>query len=221
VQESDHHAAVRGARIVLSDDDGVRANMAGSWLAQMGWEVWVVEPDSGIEADEVGFPDPPRPAAPAASLVTVAEVSRWLADPSGRTAVLDLAPSREYRDGHLPGAWFTIRSQLPAALQRIGPAERYVLTCGTGLLARYAAAELARITDVEVVVLDGGTAAWRHAGQPESVEVRWAVPPTDRYQRPYEGTDNAAEAMQAYLNWEFGLVEQLDRDATHHFQVLR
>ncbi|HYS90252.1 MAG TPA: rhodanese-related sulfurtransferase, partial [Bradyrhizobium sp.] len=42
----------------------------------------------------------------------------------------------------------------------------------------------------------------------------------DVYKRPYEGTDNAAAAMQAYLDWEFGLVEQLARDGTHCFQVL-
>jgi hypothetical protein len=34
VQETDHFASVRGARIVLLDDDGVRAAMTGSWLAQ-------------------------------------------------------------------------------------------------------------------------------------------------------------------------------------------
>ena len=45
VQETDHSAPVRGARIVLADDDhGVRADMTASWLAQMGWEVFVVEP---------------------------------------------------------------------------------------------------------------------------------------------------------------------------------
>jgi hypothetical protein len=26
--------------------------------------------------------------------------------------------------------------------------------------------------------------------------------------------------MQAYLDWEFGLVEQLGRDGTHHFRVI-
>ena len=26
--------------------------------------------------------------------------------------------------------------------------------------------------------------------------------------------------MQAYLDWEYGLVEQLGRDGTHHFKVL-
>jgi hypothetical protein len=36
---------------------------------------------------------------------------------------------------------------------------------------------------------------------------------------PTRGTDNAATAMQAYLDWEFGLVEQLARDGTHGFEV--
>ena len=34
---------MRGARIVLTDDKGVRADMTASWLAQMGWEVYVLE----------------------------------------------------------------------------------------------------------------------------------------------------------------------------------
>jgi hypothetical protein len=42
----------------------------------------------------------------------------------------------------------------------------------------------------------------------------------DVYKRPYEGSDNLREAMQAYLEWEFGLVAQLERDNTHHFRVL-
>ena len=41
-----------------------------------------------------------------------------------------------------------------------------------------------------------------------------------RYKRPYEGTDNQAAAMQAYLDWEYGLVAQLERDCTHGFFVI-
>ncbi|PQO58870.1 hypothetical protein C5706_32580, partial [Klebsiella pneumoniae] len=41
-----------------------------------------------------------------------------------------------------------------------------------------------------------------------------AVERRDRYRRPYEGTDNSAQAMQAYLEWEYGLVDQLARDGT-------
>src|SRR3954447_21354078 len=43
VQETDMAAPVRGARILLSDDRGVRADMTASWLAQMGWEAYVLE----------------------------------------------------------------------------------------------------------------------------------------------------------------------------------
>ena len=39
--------------------------------------------------------------------------------------------------------------------------------------------------------------------------------------RPCEGTDNPREAMQGYLDWEFGLVAQLARDGTHGFKVLQ
>ena len=49
-------APVRGARILLTDDRGVRADMTASWLAQMGWETYVL--DGGYDgALEVGPPD--------------------------------------------------------------------------------------------------------------------------------------------------------------------
>ncbi|MEK1842521.1 MAG: hypothetical protein AAAB17_13630, partial [Pseudomonas sp.] len=51
-------------------------------------------------------------------------------------------------------------------------------------------------------------------------ETHLASPRIDRYRRPYEGTDSPREAMQAYLDWEYGLVAQLARDATHGFFVI-
>ena len=55
VQEIDMAAPVRGARILLTDDKGVRADMTASWLAQMGWETYVL--DGGYDgALEVGPP---------------------------------------------------------------------------------------------------------------------------------------------------------------------
>ena len=38
VQETDRHAATWGARVVLVDDDGVRAVMTAHWMKQMGWD---------------------------------------------------------------------------------------------------------------------------------------------------------------------------------------
>jgi hypothetical protein len=44
VQETDAHVATWGARIVLVDDNGVRATMTASWLKQMGWSDVAVLP---------------------------------------------------------------------------------------------------------------------------------------------------------------------------------
>jgi len=72
-----------------------------------------------------------------------------------------------------------------------------------------------------VFVLEGGNSAWTAEGLPtEQGEQRLGAPRIDRYRRPYEGTDNPREAMQGYLDWEFGLVDQLGRDGTHGFFVI-
>jgi rhodanese-related sulfurtransferase len=106
VQEIDMAAPVRGARIVLTDDRRVRADMTASWLAQMGWEVFVLN--------------------------------------GGYDGALEVGP--------------------PLVLPKPDPSHRY--------------------------------------------------------RRPYEGTDVNTSAMQAYLDWEYGLVDQLRRDATHGFYVI-
>jgi len=97
----------------------------------------------------------------------------------------------------------------------------FVLTSPDGALAHSAAAEFAELTGRTPLVLAGGTDAWAASGRRlESGLQQPASRTDDVYRRPYEGTDNAAEAMQAYLDWEFGLVEQLRRDATHGFHVI-
>lgn len=222
VQETDVFAPVRGARLLLADDDGVRAPMTAHWLAQMGWDVaWVAGVPAGHFCDR--SPWPPRPPGGPAATVTPAELAAALE--AGGTTVIDLSPSAAYVQRHLPGAWWALRSQAGAALRHIAgagtPPRRLVLTCPQGDSARHAAADFAALARVPVQVLEGGNAAWFAAGLPaEPGEARLASPRIDRYRRPYEGTDNPREAMQGYLDWEFGLVAQLGRDATHGFRVL-
>jgi len=226
VQETDHHAPVRGARIVLADDDGVRAPMTASWLAQMGWEAYVVQPQPPSARHAVGAAPAEHPDAPPVADISPADLAQALRAAPGDIAVIDVTGSVPHAKRHIPGAWFAIRAQLAHALDAIPPARRYVLTCGSSLLARFAAVDLqtaleARGIDAEVAVLAGGNAAWSAAGLPvETGLQRAATPPTDRYRRPYEGTDAPAKAMQAYLDWEFGLVAQLGADGTHGFRVL-
>ncbi|MFM0727381.1 rhodanese-related sulfurtransferase [Paraburkholderia strydomiana] len=221
VQETDMFAPVRGARVILADNDGVRANMSASWLAQMNVEVYVVDGLSAADFAEKGAAPPARlaPTPPEADEIMPAELRTLLQSPG--TVVLDFTTSANYVKRHIPGACFAIRGMLDTAVRKLPDAQRYVVTCGSSQLARFAAPELAALTGRPVQVLTGGTAAWIEAGFPlESGETRMASPRIDRYRRPYEGTDNAHEAMNAYLEWEYGLVAQLGRDGTHGFRVL-
>jgi len=223
VQETDHTVPVRGARIVLCDDDGVRANMSASWLAQMGWDVHVID---GLQAQDFSETPPavrplPDTVAPVTE-VTAATVQQWLA-PAARTLVIDVGTSAAFVKGHLPGAQWLLRSSLRTDLACPAGCERIVLTCGDGRAARFAVADVQACVaaNIQVVALQGGNQAWQAAGLPmASGEQGVRSPRIDRYRRPYEGTQNAKVAMQAYLDWEFGLVEQLGRDGTHGFQVI-
>ncbi|WP_373997160.1 rhodanese-related sulfurtransferase [Duganella sp. SG902] len=222
VQETEQFAPVRGARIVLADSDGVRANLTAHWLRQMNNDVYVVD---GLQAEDFSVPGAwkdevaPQPEVEEISVETLAQ---WLEEAPQQIALLDFTSGVNYQKRHIPGAWFALRSQLAAALAQLPEGvQRYVLTCGSSLLARYVVADLRALTKLPVVVLAGGTAAWIATGKPvETGAARLASPLIDRYRRPYEGTDNCAEAMQAYLDWEFGLVEQLGRDGTHGFHVV-
>jgi predicted metal-dependent enzyme (double-stranded beta helix superfamily)/rhodanese-related sulfurtransferase len=224
VQETDHQAPVRGARLVLCDTDGVRAHMSASWLAQMGWEVYVV---AGLSAEDFNNTEPPvrRLPEPLGQLprADVAQVKAWLADRNSHTVLLDFSTSAQYLQGHIHSAWWVLRTQLKDSLKAAHKGYRYVLTCSDGSVSRFAVPDVQALvkSGIEVVWLEGGNAAWVAAGgKLQTGAHQMAVDRVDRYRRPYEGTDNPVEAMQGYLDWEFGLVEQLARDGTHHFKVI-
>ncbi|GGE14191.1 thiosulfate sulfurtransferase [Polymorphobacter glacialis] len=214
VQETDMAAPVRGARIVLHDDLGPRADMTASWLAQMGWDVLVV---TGLPNTIKGTEPVTLPPFPDAETITPADIPAALA---AGARLIDLAPSPAYRRGHIAGAVFAIRARLAADLAVDSSAADIILTSPGGALARFTAAELTTPTR-RVRALNGGTNAHIAAGgtlEPGNGET--LSPFDDVYRRPYEGTDNPRAAMQAYLDWEYGLVDQLKQDATHGFVVI-
>lgn len=219
VQETDHAAPVRGAAILLADDDGTRADMAASWLIQMGWETYVIDAEPGQQQAGSASSAALAPHAPDVPEVDPQQLEEWLA--AGTAAVIDVTASARHVKGHIPGAWWALRSQLQQALQAIGPAQRYVVTCATGALARFVVQDLQELGFAEAFLLAGGTEAWAASGRAlSSGEERLASPRIDRYRRPYEGTDAPRKAMEDYLEWEYGLVGQLDRDGTHFFHVI-
>jgi rhodanese-related sulfurtransferase len=223
VQETDWFAPVRGALVVLADDDGGRAAMTGAWLAQMGWQIALWPPDPA-GPDETGPWRSALPPLPEVMLAGPATVEAWLR--AGEALVVDVDTNRRFLSGHVPGAVWALRADLSgdAASGLLDRATRLVLTSADGVLAAFAAADVPqrpRGVQAAVTVLDGGTAGWAGSGRPlRAGPGEMLSPPVDLYRRPYEGTDVDPAAMQAYLDWEHGLVAQLERDGTHGFMVL-
>jgi rhodanese-related sulfurtransferase len=220
VQATDDYIGIRGARIVLADDDGVRARMTASWLRQMGWrDVFVLADSLADRIDGHGaWRALPRALAPAVPEFSAQALSLLLQ--SGRAVVLDLASSPVHADGHIPGARFLLRSRLETDLVQLGEGDTpLVLTSPDGRLAHHVWQEATALAlRRPVAVLRGGTAAWQHAGFPlQTGLVAPLSPPDDVYKRPYEGTDNADDFMRAYIDWELQLVEQIRRDGTARF----
>ncbi len=221
VQATDGWIAVRNARIVLLDDDGVRARMAAAWLRQMGQaDVFVV--DGGFAALGDLGPAPgavPELAAPVPT-IEVLRLTEAL-DAGTPTVIVDVARSLDYRDGHIPGAVWGVRGRLGVLAEALAGARLVAATSPDGALARLAVAELGALGAAEVVALEGGTAAWHAFGRP-LVKDRTTPPDAacvDAYLRPYDRNSGVEAAMREYLSWEIELVHAIARDGTVRFGV--
>jgi len=222
VQATDLYVGTLKSRLVLADADGVRAVLTASWLKQLGWnEVYVYEPGVGDLPQTKGAEPQslPTPIAPHRKIGVPTLAS---ALEQGKAVVIDLATSLDYRAGHIPGAWFAIRARLADSIERLPATGDLVLTSPDGVLAALAAADLAAVTDREVYVLDGGSAAWRAQGGAwtEGAE-HLSEPAEDVWYKPYDRSRGVEDAMQAYLRWELNLPDQIARDGDAKFRVSR
>jgi rhodanese-related sulfurtransferase len=218
VQETDSWLGVWGARIVLVDDTGVRARVTASWLRRMGWDAVVLDGgldggrlETGMSAIDTGrFPlGGPEPAT-----ISAGEVA------ANSPVVVDLALSRRYRDGHIPGARFAIRARLAEKLTDLPAFGDLMLTSEDGILARFAAAEIAPRAGRPVKWLEGGTAAWQAAGLPlETGMARLADEPDDVALSARDRPAERERFMREYLAWEVDLVNQIARDDDCRFRL--
>jgi rhodanese-related sulfurtransferase len=218
VQETDNWLGVWGARVVLVDDTGARARITASWLKRMGWDASVL--DGGLDgaALETGVPTIHTNIFPLAGTepktISAAELA------SNTQTVVDLALSRRYRDGHIPGARFAIRARLAERLTDLPAAGHLVVTSEDGVIARFAAAEIAPRAGREVKLLQGGTAAWEAAGLPfETGMARLADEADDVSLSARDRPAERERWMREYLAWEVDLVNQIARDGDCRFRL--
>jgi predicted metal-dependent enzyme (double-stranded beta helix superfamily)/rhodanese-related sulfurtransferase len=175
------------------------------------------------EADEATLAEAQKRARAVADRAGVkrlrqADLTRLLQDPTRTLYTLDVRQPEQFRRGHLPGFRSAPGGQLVQETDHYAPVRgaRIVLADDLFVRADMTASWLAQM-GWEVFVLEDGYENATVTGADGAPAPRGAE---GRYRRPYEGTDNKKAAMQAYLDWEFGLVKQLERDATHGFFVI-
>ena len=217
VQTTDQWIGTRGARIVLLDDDGVRAPMTAQWLRQLGHEAYVLE--GGIAAAakiESAARGRASRRSPAPAAISAAELAGKLKD--GSAQVIDLRPSMSYRKEHIDGARWSIRPRIAECADRT---KTVVLVADEPELASLAALDLAEAGCRDVRLLSGGHAAARAAGLPMASS---PGAPADAECIDFlfftaKRHDNDADAARQYLTWEIGLVDQLDEAERGSFRI--
>ena len=220
VQTTDTFVGVRNSRIVLIDDHGVRATMTAHWLIQMGWkDVYVVKDALGSGPLQKG----PAPVEVLGldkircEMIATAQLQQEI--DQAAVTVIDFDSKPRYGEGHIPGAWHAIRANLAANLERIPRSHPVVLTSADGVVAKLAAPEVARLTELPVKVLTGGTAAWMKAQLPlEQGLERITDNIDDVWVRAHDRTENREQAMKDYLTWEVDLITQIGRDDDVEFR---
>ncbi|MBN8758777.1 MULTISPECIES: rhodanese-like domain-containing protein [Variovorax] len=214
VQATDEYVGTRHARIVLADWDGVRALTTGAWLAQLGGhEVFVLSPPA-LPVRVLG-PEPVRVLSLREFTPDIAPREAAAALEAGTAVVFDVERRSAFERRHVAGARFAVPDRLQEFTADLPPSQAIVLTSSDGVLARTVAAELAARTGRTVRAIAGGTQAWSAARLPTSAGSEGVLTgDDDHWYSPYAHTDLAKRdaGFKQYLDWEIGLVAQLERE---------
>ncbi|KXF78109.1 hypothetical protein ATN84_23330 [Paramesorhizobium deserti] len=200
VQATDEYLAVRNARIVLSDDIGLRAASTAIWLKGMGHEVYLLDADASRGPARGAEPCPQMAFAP---WMPLSEVTTR---PGLR--LLDASRSMDYRAAHVAGAEWVTRARLPEQMAQ-GP----ILVIGrSAALVAGVVQRLRELGATEVAGNVSGPEDWRAAGL-EVVSTPYTPPEEaciDFLFFVHDRHDDNLESARQYLAWELGLLDQLD-----------
>ncbi|MHA6788564.1 cystathionine beta-lyase [Pseudomonas bijieensis] len=213
IQSTDLYVGVRQARVVLFDDDGVRAPIIASWLRQLGHEAFVL---SGGLSSGLALPVPAVVAPEKLPLISVRALADALKDDA--VALIDLRSSSAYRKAHIAGARWSIRPLLAAALA--DERRPVVLVADDSWLAALAALELPHTA---ARWLADGVDTWRSAGLAlqEGAQTLADEQCIDFLFFTHDRHAGNKDAARQYLAWEIGLLAQMSADEVASLKPLQ
>ena len=221
LQATDQYIGVRKSRVLLIDDDGVRAPVIAHWLVQLGIEAAVVTPET---RHELRLPIAAAARSAAALPRLDAAALRTLVARDQAPALIDLRSSAQYRRGHADGARWAIRPTLESLLAqniaRTGSAAVLLFADPTEL-AELAALDLREAGATDIYLASDGLDAWHAAGLPivESAEHPEDSERIDYLFFVHDRHEGNAQAARDYLAWETGLLAQCAPDELAVFKI--
>lgn len=213
VQRADDVAAVRDATIVFCCDGTARSTITASWYRQMGfpnvyavtggtraWQAAGLPLEAGMAEEE--------PFGLAKAVATMPSVTPEMlrgGQLPGAPIVLFLGTSREFAEGHVPGAHWAPRGWLEVRIQSLAPHKDapLVLTDADGSLAPLAAVALRELGYTQVLWLRGGMRAWHQAAMTCELGLSGVMSAPDDVLPA--GLDRSYAGMIEYLRWEEAL----------------
>lgn len=212
IQATDQFVGLRGARLVVFDNEGVRALVVAGWLHRMGWDVYVLDGDL-----KAGMSAPRQPALPRGP--EGIESSAIGAAVREGAVLVDVRPGMNYREAHLQGARWSIRPRLhQLGLDANAQVILLAAEAGVGALA---ARELAELGVTRVRINCDKPAAWRSAGL--AVEASPETPSDadciDYLFFVHDRHDGNKAAARQYIAWETNLVNQIDAEERASFRL--
>lgn len=218
LQATDTFIPVHRARVVLADDDGVRATMTAHWLKQLGWNVYVL--DNALDGQKLvsGADETTKPQSPEVPGVEP-KAARDFVGASGR--ILSVASSEAHRKERPAGSVWSIRPRLQRAVGDLAPGARILVVGAEEGVAALAASDL-REAGFDAAVLNGGVKAWKAAGLPWDGAVSSLPADEERIDFltwNWDRHSGNAAASRAYLAWELDLPRQIEEDGTAYYKI--
>lgn len=209
----ERYFATLNARIVLIDDDTIRATVTALWMMQMGWGEVAVLVD-GLKSGLLRKGPEPNPELDFRDLSIPEVAARQLETRQKRLPprIIDVSVSDAYEERHIPGAIWCSRTALNTFLETHPYDEATVLTSEDGIVAKLAASDLAPSLQERLFTLTGGNAAWRDAGLEMTTGLaEMASPRDDHWLASSERPGDTRENVVSYLEWEITLFDDIER----------
>jgi len=210
VQATDLQIGVRNSRVLLLDDDGIRAPVIALWLRRLGLNAAWVE---GGLASGLRVPSPaPLPLPIAVPVATNALLGVLRDGASASSAlVIDLQPSLAYRKRHARGAIWSIRPRVVADVQAaaLGDRQRPVLLIAADeITARLAAQDLREAGWHGLSWISANEAATVAGATDTTPDLPADADAIDHLFFVHDRHDGNLDAARRYLEWETGLIAQ-------------